>query len=156
MSEKINKITTDEHEQLVVFQLANEQYGVNIGAVNTIIRMQEVTEVPRTPDYVEGVINLRGTVIPVIDIRKRFGLEVGDVTKATRIVVVEVGDQLIGMIVDAVLETLRLPLDAIEPPSNVVVSVDSQYVRGVGKQDDRLIILLELGSVVNTDQLVAA
>ncbi|MFQ3549261.1 MAG: chemotaxis protein CheW [Armatimonadota bacterium] len=156
MSEKVNEITMDEHEQLVVFQLANEQYGVNIGAVNTIIRMQEVTEVPRTPDYVEGVINLRGTVIPVIDIRKRFGLEVGEVTKATRIVVVEVGDQLIGMIVDAVLETLRLSLDAIEPPSNVVVSVDSQYVRGVGKQDDRLIILLELGNVVNTEQLVAA
>ena len=98
----------DSFEQLVVMEIASESYGVDIGAVNTIIRMQEVTAIPRTPDFVEGVINLRGSIIPVIDLRKRFGLKVGETTKASRIVVVEAAGQVIGMIVDAVGETLRL------------------------------------------------
>ncbi len=152
MSEELYNFSSDESEQLVVFQLANEYYGVDIGAVNTIIRMQEVTEVPRTPDFVEGVINLRGSIIPVIDLRKRFGLPVGETTKATRIVVVEANSAMIGMIVDAVAETLRLPSDAIEPPSSVVASVDSDYLRGIGKLQDRLVILLDLDKILSTSE----
>lgn len=138
----------DQFEQLVVFQLANEYYGVDIGAVNTIIRMQEVTRVPQSPTYVEGVTNLRGSIIPVINLRKRFGLKQGELTKSSRIVVVEAAAGMIGMVVDAVAETLRLSADSIEPPSTVIGSVDSNYLRGIGKQDDRLVILLDLDSVL--------
>jgi purine-binding chemotaxis protein CheW len=156
MSKEFAEATADQFEQLVVFQLANEYYGASIGEVNTIIRMQEVTEVPRTPDFVEGVINLRGSIIPVIDLRKRFGLPVGDITKSSRIVVVEALQQLIGMIVDAVAETLHMPCNAIEPPSAVISSsLDSEYLRGIGKQDDRLVILLDLDKVISIKDLDA-
>jgi len=146
-------IADSESEQLVVFRLANEFYGVDIGAVNTIIRMQEITAIPRTPDFVEGVINLRGSIVPVIDLRKRFGLPIGEITKASRIVVVEAGQQMIGMIVDAVAETLRLPSSAIEPPSPVVTSLDTEYLRGVGKLEDRMVILLDLEKVLSNSEV---
>lgn len=151
--EKREASLDESFEQLVVMELSGESYGVDIGAVNTIIRMQEVTSIPRTPAFVEGVINLRGLIIPVIDLRKRFGLEVGEMTKASRIVVVEANNQVIGMIVDAVAETLRIPIEAIEPPSPVVVSVDSSYVRGVGKLEGRLLILLDLDKVLTSKEV---
>lgn len=138
----------DGSEQLVVFGLANEYYGVDIGSVNTIIRMQEITTVPKAPAFVEGVINLRGSIVPVIDLRKRFGLTLGEHTKASRIVVVETEGLLIGLIVDVVAETLWLSAESIEPPSPVITSVDSDYLRGVGKADSRLIILLEMSKVL--------
>jgi len=153
MSSESRDVATDQWEQLVVFDLAHEFYGVDIGAVNTIIRMQEITKIPRTPEFVEGVINLRGSIVPVIDLRKRFGLPVGDATKSSRIVVVEAGGQMIGMVVDAVAETLRLSADMIEPPSPVVVNVDSAYVRGVGKQENRLVILIDLEKVLTQKEL---
>jgi len=153
MSEVLNDVQSDQWEQLVVFRLASEFYGVDISAVNTIIRMQEITEIPQTPTFVEGVINLRGSIIPVIDLRKRFGLPVGETTKSSRIVVVEGAGQLIGMVVDAVAETLRLSSDAIEPPSPVIASVDAEYLRGVGKQENRLVILLDLDRVLTSREV---
>ncbi len=153
MSNESRDVAIDQWEQLVVFDLAHEFYGVDIGAVNTIIRMQEITKIPRTPEFVEGVINLRGSIVPVIDLRKRFGLPVSDATKSSRIVVVEAGGQMIGMVVDAVAETLRLSADMIEPPSPVVVNVDSAYVRGVGKQENRLVILIDLEKVLTEKEL---
>jgi purine-binding chemotaxis protein CheW len=155
MSDEKLDMANDESEQLVVFGLADEYYGVEIGAVNTIIRMQEITEIPRSPEFVEGVINLRGSIIPVIDLRKRFSLPVGEVTKASRIVVVEAAGQLIGMVVDAVTETLRLSQESIEPPSPIVTSVDSEYVRGVGKLDNRLVILLDLDKILSNRDMDA-
>ena len=148
MSE-INETGYEQFEQLVIFQLANEYYGVDIGAVSTIIRMQELTAVPQTPRYVEGVINLRGSIIPVIDLRKRFNLAEKEMTKSSRIVVVEANDILIGMIVDAVAETIRLSADLIEPPSCIISSVDSEHLRGIAKQGDRLVILLDIDIVMN-------
>lgn len=150
-----HEYAADESEQLVVLELANELYGVDIGAVNTIIRMQEVTRIPRTPDYVEGVINLRGSIIPVIDLRTRFGLPAGERTKASRIMVVEATGQLIGMVVDAVAETLRLPSDSIEPPSPVVTGVETEYIRGVGKQENRLVILLDIDRVLSSEEMAS-
>lgn len=141
-----------EEEQLVVFELAKESYGVDIGAVNTIIRMQRITHVPRAPQFVKGVINLRGSIVPVIDLRRRFGLQEFEETKASRIVVVETASGLIGMIVDAVTETLSLPSDAIEPPSSLVTTADSHYLRGVAKVEDRLIILLELERILTESE----
>lgn len=156
MTSELTDIALSEPaEQLVVFRLANEFYGVDIGAVSTIIRMQEVTEIPRTPEFVEGVINLRGSIIPVIDLRKRFCLSVGEITKSSRIMVVEASGQMIGMIVDAVAETLRLPTDAIEAPPAVIASVDSEYMRGVGKDGNRLVILLDLDKVLSAKETAA-
>jgi len=148
-----NDIGYEQFEQLVVFQLAHEYYGVDIGAVSTIIRMQDLTAVPQTPHYVEGVINLRGSIIPVIDLRKRFHLAQEPTTKSSRIVVVEANGAMVGMIVDAVAETLRISTDMIEPPSCVIASVESEYLRGIAKQGDRLVILLDINLVMGTHDL---
>ena len=143
MTLETNLIETDEL-QLVIFDLAAETYGVDIGSVREIIRMQEITKVPRTPDFVEGVINLRGKVIPVIDLRKRFGFKQAEATKDTRIVVVDIGGTDIGVVVDAVTEVLRLASDAVEPPTGVITTTDSDYLLGIAKLETRLIILLDL------------
>ena len=142
-------ITTDAEEQLVVFKLGDESYGVNIEAVNTIIRLPDITAVPNAPDYVKGVINLRGLIVPVISLRTRFELGEAVSTKATRIVVVENDGTQVGMVVDAVTETMSLPRAQIEPLSPLVQSTDAWYLRGVGKLSDRLIILLALDRVLS-------
>ena len=143
-----NEIIQQDEQQLVVFDLASESYGVDIGAVREIIRLQEITMVPRTPQFVEGVINLRGKVIPVIDLRKRFALQVAAETGDNRIVVVDIGGQDIGAVVDAVTEVLRITSDSIEPPASVITTDDSGYLLGIGKLDDKLIILLDLQQVL--------
>jgi purine-binding chemotaxis protein CheW len=140
-------------QQLVVFDLASESYGVDIGAVREIIRMQEITSIPRTPDYVEGVINLRGKVTPVVDLRKRFGLEVGERTNANRTVVVDIGGNDIGVVVDAVTEVMGVPADAVEPPSAVITTADSDYLVGIVKLESKLIILLDLEKVLSAGEV---
>lgn len=139
---------TFEQEQLVVFEVGDESFGIDISLVQEIIRLQPITEVPRAPMYVKGVINLRGKVIPVIDLRERFSIGMNEESKATRIVVVDVLGNIVGMIVDAVSEVLRLATDSIEPPSNIVGSVGSQYLSGIGKHEDQLIILLDLDKLL--------
>jgi purine-binding chemotaxis protein CheW len=142
-------LTSASHErQLVVFQLAAEFYGVEIARVHEIIRLQTVTRVPRAPAFVEGVINLRGKVIPVVDLRRRFGLPTADHTRASRIVVVEIGDQVVGVVVDGVSEVLRVSGATVEPPSPVVAGIDSEYIHGIAKLSDRLVILLDLDRVL--------
>ena len=142
--------TMASEKQLVVFDLAAEAYGVDIGSVREIIRMQDITQVPRTPEFVEGVIDLRGKVIPVVDLRKRFGFEVEEATKDTRIVVVDIGGQDIGVVVDAVTEVLRVSADAVEPPSSVITTADSEYLLGIVKLATRLIILLDLEQALSS------
>ncbi len=139
-------------EQLVVFGLTQELYGVDIGRVQEIIRMQTITEVPRAPEFVEGVINLRGGIIPVIDLRKRFGMTNESHDKETRIVVVEMGGQRVGLVVDRVSEVLRVPKDNIEPPSALVTTIESAYLRAIAKMEDRLIILLDLDRVLRMEE----
>ncbi len=136
--------------QLVVCDLANEHYGLDISAVESIIKMQPVTVVPRAPAFVEGVTNLRGKVLPVIDLHKRFGLPQGEPTKETRIIVVEMNQETVGIIVDRVSEVLRLDPESVEPPSPIVTTVDSTFIQGIAKVDERLIILLDLGKVLST------
>ncbi|MDD5456559.1 MAG: chemotaxis protein CheW [Candidatus Margulisbacteria bacterium] len=137
--------------QLVTFFLGEEVYGIDILAVQEIIRMQVITEIPRTADYVEGVINLRGKVIPVIDLRKRFNLPVQEETKDTRIIVVEIESKIMGMIVDGVSKVLRLPASLVEPPSPIVGGIDSNYIKGVGKVQEMLVILLDLTKINDTN-----
>jgi purine-binding chemotaxis protein CheW len=146
-----NEATSTE-QQLVSFDLATESYGVDIGAVREIIRLQKITNVPRTPEFVEGVINLRGKVIPVVDLRKRFGLPVGDQSAENRIVVVDIGGQDIGVIVDAVNEVLRIFSDSVEPPSSVITTADPDYLMGIAKVDNKLLILLDLESVLSAEE----
>jgi purine-binding chemotaxis protein CheW len=138
--------------QLVVFNLANEDYGVDIGAVDGIVKMQAITKVPHAPDFVEGITNLRGEVLPVLDLRKRFGLPLGEATKDTRIVNVEVDGTKVGMVVDAVTEVLRVAEEEVEPPSPLVTTVDSAFITGIAKVDERLIILLDLAQVLSTEE----
>jgi len=133
--------------QLVVFEASGESFGIDIGAVQEIIRIQQITDVPKAPMHVKGVINLRGKVIPIIDLRERFGLSQGDETKATRIVVVDVSGSIVGMIVDAVSEVLRIGMDQIEPPSSIIESYE-KYLKGIGKLQERLILLIDLETLV--------
>ena len=142
---------SSEERQLVVFQLGAELYAVEISRVHEIIRLQSVTRVPRAPSFVEGVINLRGKVISVINLRGRFGLPVAEHTRASRIVVVDINDQVIGMVVDSVSEVLRVHTSTIEPPSPAVAGIDSEYLQGIAKLPERLVILLELDRVLTTD-----
>ena len=148
--------TGQAERQLVVFDLASEAYGVDISTVREIIRMQTVTRMPRTPEYVEGVINLRGKVTPVIDLRKRFGLDESEEPLDKRIVVVDTGERSMGFVVDAVSEVLRVPSASIEPPSSVVMGVDSEYMIGIVKLPDRLISLLDLERVMDTSGAAVA
>jgi purine-binding chemotaxis protein CheW len=138
------KDTMITEQQMVLFELGNETYGLDIAAVHEIIRMQPITKVPKAPKYVEGVINLRGKVIPVIDLGKRFGLEKTERAKNNRIVVVNILNTTLGIIVDAVTEVLRIPTDSIEPVSDIVTSGHSEYLMGIAKLTDKMVILLAL------------
>ncbi len=144
-------LEADEH-QLDVFQLGAELYGVEVSRVHEIIPLQTTTRVPRAPSFVEGVTNLRGKVIPVVDLRRRFGLPAADHTRASRIVVVEIGDQVVGIIVDGVSEVLRVNASTVEPPSPVVGSAESEYLHGIAKLPERLVILLDLDRVLARDE----
>ena len=135
--------------QVVSFKLGSEEYGVDIAQVQEINRMVAVTHVPRAPQFMEGVINLRGQLIPIIDLRARFGMPRAEHTKNTRIVVTEIGAKRVGMVVDSVSEVLRLPVDQIEDAPEMLTGVDTEYIRGVGKIEDRLIILLDLGRIIS-------
>jgi purine-binding chemotaxis protein CheW len=147
-----NGAAGSEERLLVVFQLGAELYGVEISRVHEIIRLQTVTKVPRSPEFVEGVINLRGKVISVINLRRRFGLPTAEHSRASRIVVVDVNDQVIGMVVDGVSEVLRLHTSTIEPPSPTVAGIDSEYLQGICKLSERLVILLDLDRVLTRDE----
>ena len=137
--------------QLVLFHLAGEVYAVDIHQVREIIRVPQITRVPRTPDFVEGVINLRGNVIPVLDLRKRFGLGEGEDSNDRRIIVVR-WERTIGMIVDAVSEVLRIDESLIDPPSTYIVSVNTLYIEGIARLEPDLVILLNLEKVLTEDE----
>lgn len=138
-----------QEEQLVAFRLAGETYGVPITLVHEIIRPCEVTAVPRTAEHVRGIINLRGKVVPVIDLRRRLGLPTAEERRATRIIVVELPEGVVGMIVDAVSAVLRLPASQIEPPSELVADLDTELIRGIGKHADELIVLLDIQKILS-------
>jgi purine-binding chemotaxis protein CheW len=143
---------SDELLQLVSFNIGGEEFGVDILQVQEIIRMLEVTRVPNAPEYVDGVINLRGKVIPIIDLRRRFEMQRKDHDKNTRIVVVELSGQVVGFVVDAVSEVLRIPWSVTEPPPSIVGGVRKEYITAVGKLEDRLLILLDLEKVLKAEE----
>jgi purine-binding chemotaxis protein CheW len=134
--------------QLVGFRIGSETYGVRIGSVREIVRVPEITAVPNAPELIEGVINLRGKIIPVMDLRKRFGSSAIQPDKKNRILVVELDNRLLGLIVSSASEVLKIPPSDIEQPGSVFAEGESSYVTGVGKLKGRLIILLDIARLL--------
>ena len=138
--------------QLVSFQLAEETYGIEITKIREIILMGEITQIPQTPHYVKGLINLRSTVIPVIDLRARFSLAEAELTADSRIMVLNVGTKTIGIIVDAVSEVLRVSADQIAPPPPTVAGLGREYLTGLVKLDEQLLILLDIVRIFDEEE----
>lgn len=138
--------------QVVGFRIGNETFGVRIGAVREIVRVPEITAVPNAPDTIEGVINLRGKIVPVMDLRKRFGQSAVQPDKKNRILVVEIGSKLVGLIVNSASEVLKIPPSEVEAPGAVFADTDSSYVTGVGKLKGRLIILLDIAKLLQRSE----
>lgn len=145
----------DELIQLVTFSIGVEEFGVDIIQVKEIIRTMEITKVPRAQEFVEGVINLRGKVIPIINLRRRFSLPPKEYDNHTRIIVIEMSNMTVGFVVDSVSEVLRIPANTVEPPPPVVAGLESDYISGVGKLHDRLLILLDLDKLLSGADLEA-
>ena len=135
-------------EHLATFVLGREEYGVDVRLVQEIIRVTEITPVPRAPQSIKGVINLRGRVIPVIDLKRKLGLGDVEVDKRSRIVVVKLRDRLIGLLVDAASQVLKVPVSAVDPAPDAVHEIDAGFIRGVAKLTDRLVILIELQKIL--------
>ncbi|HQT90581.1 MAG TPA: chemotaxis protein CheW [Candidatus Kryptobacter bacterium] len=138
--------------QLVSFVIENEEFGVDILKVQEIIRTVEITRVPKSPEFVEGVINLRGKIVPVVDLRKRFGIARKERDNETRIIVVELVDKVVGFLVDKVKEVIRVEKSIIEPPPELTTNISTNYITGVAKLQDRLLILLDLDRVLSSDE----
>ncbi len=144
-------VLTDELLQLVGFKIGEEEFAVDILRVQEIIKMIMMTKVPNTPDYVKGVINLRGRIIPVIDLRRRLGLKEKEPDQDSRIIVVEISENTIGFIVDEVSEVLRIPQSIIEPPPSMVGDVNANFITAVAKLENRLLILLDLEKILENE-----
>jgi purine-binding chemotaxis protein CheW len=142
----------DEH--LVVFRIGEEDYGVDIARVWEINEVPAITRLPRTSPFIEGVINLRGEVIPVMDLRQRLGLPAREQERETRIMVVQAGSNRLGLRVDGVREVIRVAADAVEPPSPMVATVDSGYLRGIARLEERLVVLFDLDQLLNGAETV--
>jgi purine-binding chemotaxis protein CheW len=139
--------------QLVGFRIGKETFGVPIDLVHEIVRVPEITAVPDAPEYVEGVINLRGKIVSIIDLRKRFGEKRIERTRKNRILVAEIERKMVGLIVDAASEVLRVSPNEIEDPPNVLDDAEVKYVTGVGKLNGRLIILVDLSKIMQKGEL---
>lgn len=144
-----------EELKVIVFSLAHEQYGVEVDKVKTIERIQPMTRVPKTPDFVKGVINLRGVVIPVIDLRGRFGLPEAEFTNDSRIIIVAINNMEVGLIVDSASDVVDVDSDLIVDPPEVVGGIRAKYLRGVARLDDeKLLVMLNLQEVLNKSEII--
>lgn len=143
----------DQELRLTIFSVGEEEYAIDILKAVEILRPQKVTRLPKTPDFVEGVINLRGKVIPIIDLRKRFGIKSGHSTKE-RILLTRVGEEVVGLIVDGVREVRSISKRDIVPPPTMVKGIQTEYLDGVGKAGERLIIILNLDKILSTEERI--
>ena len=139
--------------QLVIFELASESYGIEIAHVESIIKIQEITRVPKCPDFVEGITNLRGTVLPVIDLAKRFGIPEQKRNNDTRIIVVSLDSMKVGMIVTAVSEVLTIDDSVIDPAPAIVTTINSSFISGIARIEKRLIIMLNLDQILSKEEI---
>jgi purine-binding chemotaxis protein CheW len=159
MAERLRFDKTDDDEdegmlQLVGFDIADEQFGVDILMVQEIIRSAKITAVPNSPEFVEGVINLRGNIIPVVDLRKRLYLyDDKSENKRSWILILNIGERVVGFIVDQVTHVIKLPEDRVQPPPDIVVSgLESQYIQGVCELDNNLLVILNFSRVLFSDE----
>jgi len=143
----------DKNLQIVGFRVGDETFGIPIGRVREIVRVPDITAVPSAPAYIEGVINLRGKIIPVVDLRKRFGETETQPSKKNRILVVELEEKLLGLIVNSASEVLKIPPSEIEAPNSFFQEGELNFVTGVGKHNGRLILLLDLSKILKTGEL---
>ena len=150
---KDETLESSEILQLVSFKIGQEEFGINILAVQEIIKIIDITTVPNASDYIAGVINLRGRIIPIVHLRKRLHMPIIETDKNTRIIVVEISDKTIGFVVDEVQEVLRISTDITEKPPELVASVDSEYITAVAKLENKLLILLDLEKTLANDEL---
>lgn len=140
-------------DRYLTFRIGGEEYGIEILYVIEVIGIQKITEVPDMPDYVKGVINLRGQVIPVMDVRTRFHMESREVDERTCIVVVSIKDNSVGLVVDAVNEVAEIPEKNVSPPPSVARAASSRYLKGLGKINDEVRILLDVDKLLFEDEL---
>jgi purine-binding chemotaxis protein CheW len=155
MSEQRNiaeNIAEDEVLQWVTFQLENETYGINVMQVQEVLRYTEIAPVPGAPDYVLGIINLRGNVVTVIDTRSRFGLPSAEITENSRIVIIEAESQVIGILVDSVAEVVYLRSSEIDTAPNVGTEESAKFIQGVSNRDGQLLILVDLNKLLSDDE----
>tara|TARA_Y100001960_G_scaffold100317_1_gene107739 strand:- start:1781 stop:2290 length:510 start_codon:yes stop_codon:yes gene_type:complete len=147
-------VGSDVTLQLVIFSLLGEEFGVSIHDVREIISNTQITPVPQAPSFVEGVINLRGQIIPVVDLRKRFNLEENTDKTEVKVVIIEVNDNVLGLVVDSVSEVLNIPSDSIKaPPALVANGIGAEYIKGIGQYNEKMIILIDLQKVFSADEL---
>lgn len=142
-----------KHLQLVVFTIGNEFHGVGIERVHEIIKVPEIASVPDAPDFFEGVINLRGRIIPVIDLRKRLRAPAAGKGRATRILITEYENRLTGILVDSVTEVLKLAPEVVEDPPQMISAIGIEYIVGVAKTDGKLVTLLDIGKVLGVEEM---
>jgi len=147
-----NVIAGGNERQLILFNLGRGNYGIPIENVFEIKKMEEITVVPKAPKFIEGVINLRGNVIPVVDLRKRFGMEKIDYSKKTKIIIVEIGKRQFGLIVDSVAEVVTLSNDQVEQSLPTVSGLKAEFINGIGKLNDKLIIILEISRILQSSE----
>lgn len=144
-------------DQYLTFTLGEEQYAVEVGTVREVLEFTEITRVPRTREYMKGVINLRGSVVPVVDLRRKFGLAEADATVDTSIVVLELdlGDEavIVGTVADSVQEVVSIDEGQIEPSPKIGTRIESEFIKGIGKQDDRFVIILDMDRVFSEAEL---
>jgi len=144
--------TRGELRQFISFSVGEEEYGLELLRVKEVIRVREITWLPKAPSFVKGIINLRGDVIPIIDLRDKFGLEAKEATANTRVIVVEVEGKLMGMVVDSASQVVRIPADQIDPPPPVFGGRAQDFITGVGKIEDKLIILLNSDAILTAEE----
>ncbi len=147
-------IKTADEMQVVVFKLGTDEYCVPVFQAREIQTYSTPTRIPNTPSFVEGIINLRGQIIPILDLKKRFSSGITEVNSNTRIIIIDMDEEVIGILVDSVSEVLKIPTSRFEPPPTAVkTSINNNYISGIGKIDNRLLILIDLGKVLNDDEL---
>ncbi|QNO16439.1 chemotaxis protein CheW [Alkalicella caledoniensis] len=147
-------MAVNNEQKFVIFKLETEDYGIDILKVQGIERMLPITRVPKTPSFVEGVCNLRGSIVPVVDLRKRFNIQEKNHDENTRIIVVHMEELKVGLIVDSANDVITINSEDIEPTPSVIDSIDNKFISGVGKLKDRLIIILDLLKILNKEEII--
>ncbi|MDI9420566.1 MAG: purine-binding chemotaxis protein CheW [Firmicutes bacterium] len=148
------EIAVEQEMQLVVFRLASEEFAFEITQVREIIKPPSITVLPNVSEFIEGVTNIRGEIIHIISLRKRFGVPETERTAETRVIIVEFDQTSVGFVVDAVTEVMRIPASAVKPPPRTIAGLHSEFLKGVAQVEDRLIILLEVGKILTSDEQI--